>query len=369
MPTHPYESLPSHCFWRRSIAAIASADVDPVVSAKFSVSPFDKVATAGSCFAQHIARHLMACGFNYYLAEPPHPSFRELAIARYNYGTFTARYGNIYTTRQMAQLLKRAYGLFSPAEDIWYADQGRCIDPFRPQIQPNGFVCEAEYRADRVQHFAAVRQAVEHLDVLVFTLGLTEAWISRIDGAVFPICPGVAGGSFDEQHHEFINFGTDAVCQDLAETIDFILERNAKARFILTVSPVPLIATNSGRSVLTATTYSKSVLRVAADEIERRYDCVAYFPSYEIITGNHARGRYFADDLRSVTDEGVQHVMRLFMQHYGAQSTMSGAGIAPAANPELQEASQYNDMVRQIAAVICDEEALDPLVASGKMAH
>lgn len=366
---HPYETLPDRCFWRRSIATVAPEQVDPVMSAKFTVSPMDKIVTAGSCFAQHIARHLTSCGFNYYVTESPHPSFREPAIARYNYGTFTARYGNIYTVRQMLQLLKRAYGLFCPAEDIWHIDGGRCIDPFRPQIQPKGFACETEYRSDRLQHFTAVRRAIENLDIFVFTLGLTEAWVSRIDGAVFPICPGVAGGSFDEQRHRFVNFGVDAVSRDLAETIDFILQRNAKARFILTVSPVPLIATCSGNSALVATTYSKSVLRVAADEIERRYGCVAYFPSYEVIMGNHARGRYFADDLRSVTDEGVQHVMRLFMQHYGAQLTAPDTGKTPNADPGIPEAARHAAMVRQIAAVICDEESLDPVPAAGQTSH
>ena len=366
---HPYETLPSHCFWRRSVAAVAPEQVDPVVSAKFTVSPLDRIATAGSCFAQHIARHLTSCGFNYYLTEPPHPTFRTPAIARYNYGTFTARYGNIYTVRQMLQLLKRAYGLFSPSEDIWHADGGRCIDPFRPQIQPKGFASEAEYRADRLRHFMAVRQAIENLDVLIFTLGLTEAWVSRIDGAVFPISPGVSGGSFDEQRHEFVNFGVDAVSRDLAETIDFVLERNTKARFILTVSPVPLIATYTGHSALVATTYSKSVLRVAADEIERRYNCVAYFPSYEIIVGNHARGRYFADDLRFVTDEGVEHVMRLFMRHYGAQPTTPGGSAVPRQDLDLQKAERHTDMVRQIAAVICDEESLDPLGLTEQKSH
>src|SRR5205823_5578884 len=76
------------------------------------------------------------------------------------------------------------------------------------------------------------------------------------------------------------------------------------------------VATAEPRSVLVATTYSKSVLRVAAEEIANHDPGIAYFPSYEIITGQHTRGRYFASDLRSVTEEGVARVMALFLQHY-----------------------------------------------------
>lgn len=33
------------------------------------------------------------------------------------------------------------------------------------------------------------------------------------------------------------------------------------------------------------------------------HDNVAYFPSYEIITGSYNRGRYYDDGLREVTEE------------------------------------------------------------------
>ena len=88
---------------------------------------------------------------------------------------------------------------------------------------------------------------------------------------------------------------------------------------ILTVSPVPLTATAEDRGVLVSTTLSKSVLRVAAEEISRERDYVAYFPSYEIVTGNYTRGAYFGEDLRSITEAGVAHVMRLFMKHYTSE--------------------------------------------------
>ena len=328
---HPYQSLPAHCFWRRAVAEPSYDRVDPVVNAKFKIDAHDRVATAGSCFAQHIARHLRNGGFSYFVAETANPIVPASAAAKFNYGVFSARYGNVYTTRQLIQTLTRAYGLLSPSEDVWIRDDGRLLDPFRPQIQPNGFASAAEYCADRLQHYAAIRRMVEQLDVFVFTLGLTEAWVSRADGMVFPVCPGVAGGIFDKSKYAFVNFNVGEVVADLHGAIQFILERNSGAKFILTVSPVPLVATAENRSALVSTTYSKSVLRVAAEEVSAAYGSVAYFPSYEVITGNHARGRYFANDLRSVTEEGVDHVMRLFMQHYtSGQQFVAGETTAAA---------------------------------------
>lgn len=355
---NPYQSLPDHCFWRRSIAGVGYADVDPVIRGKFRIGRENQIATAGSCFAQHIARHLEQNGLNYFVTEVAHPLVAHLA-GEYNYGVFTARYGNIYTSRQLIQMLKRAYGLFEPADRAWPSEAGRVIDPYRPRIQPNGFASLDELVEDRRQHFAAIRRAIEQLDVLVFTLGLTETWCHRADGAAYPLCPGVAGGRFDPSDHVFVNLSVSEVTSDLEETVAFVLERNPKARFILTVSPVPLVATMEDRSVLVSTTYSKSVLRVAAEEVAARHQQVAYFPAYEIITGNYTGGRYFADGLRDVTEEGVSHVMRLFVQHYvDVEETAPAAAVFPVHERDTTADEQLRKL-EEIAAVLCDEVSLD----------
>jgi GSCFA family len=358
MSGHPYTSLPDHCFWRRSVAAPPAEAVDPVVRPAFRITREDRVATAGSCFAQHIARHLERAGFAFLVTETAHPLLPRPLAERFGYGLFTARYGNIYTSRQLKQLLQRAWGLFCPVEDVWIRPDGRLIDPFRPQIQPNGFATDAEYRADRDQHFAAVRRAVEEMDVFVFTLGLTETWVSRIDGATYPLCPGVAGGSFDPERHAFHNLGVNEVIDEMLEAIAFIRERNPRVRIILTVSPVPLIATALDRSVLVSTSYSKAVLRVACEEITARVENAAYFPSYEIITGPQARGRHYARDLRSITEAGVERVMRLFLTHYTDFDPAADGKPRPLTTTQPGGQWSLQEMER-VVAVMCDEEALD----------
>ena len=132
MSRHPYRSLPTCSFWRRSIADVSCEMVDPVVGAKFSLGRHDRVATAGSCFAQHIARHLRGSGFDYFVTETANPIVPAPIAEKYGYGIFTARFGNIYTSRQLVQTLHRAYGSFTPTDDVWVRGDGRLIDPFRP---------------------------------------------------------------------------------------------------------------------------------------------------------------------------------------------------------------------------------------------
>ena len=357
MTGHPYSTLPAHCFWRQGVAEAAAAELDPVVQAKFTVRRSDLVATAGSCFAQHIARHLAASGFSYYVSETAHPIFDRHIAAAYNYGTFTARYGNVYTSRQLLQLLRRAYGEFVPRDDIWLAADGRCYDPFRPRIQPHGFASEREYRADRARHFAAVRGSVETMDVFVFTLGLTETWVSREDGAAYPLCPGVGAGTFDAARHGFVNLRMAEVLADMQDALDFVRDRNPRIKFILTVSPVPLAATAEDQHVLVSTTYSKSVLRAVCGELAAQYADVAYFPSYEIIAGAPARSRYYGADLRTVLEPGVTHVMRLFLKHYGGGEAAEPSAAAAAAALDA-ESRRVNRDVEDAVAVVCEEAAL-----------
>jgi hypothetical protein len=343
-----------------------AAEVDPVVAMPFRIARHEKVATAGSCFAQHIGRHLAARGFTSLVTETAHPIVPAETAKTMQYGVYTARYGNIYTPRQALQLLRRAFGRFAPAEPAWTDGAGHWFDPFRPAIQPGGFSSRQELEADRAQHLRAVRTMFETADVLVFTLGLTEAWTSREDGAVFPVCPGVSGGTFDADRYAFVNFSFEEVLADLRA---FLAEARAVRpglRVVVTVSPVPLAATAEPRHVWTSTTYSKSVLRLVAEEIAREPE-TAYFPSYEVITAPSNRGAYYAEDLRSVTEDGVEHVMRLFFAHLAEREV--GVASAPA-REAVAVADTHDALARAKSAVdvICEENALDvaATLAEGK---
>lgn len=362
MASHPYSGLPDYAYWRRGVTNVAPGELDPVVDAPFRFGARDKVATAGSCFAQHIGRYLRANGCNYLVTEAAHPLIGPEAERILNYGLFTARYGNIYTSRQLVQLMERAYGRLTPEENAWTHGEGLVFDPFRPNIQPGGYNSVRELEFDRERHFTAVREAFETLDVFVFTLGLTEAWRSRGDGVVFPLCPGVAGGQFSPKKHEFINLGVEDVVGDMTTFISQLRRVNPRAKVILTVSPVPLVATAEPRHVLVSTIYSKSALRVACEQITRLFENVAYFPSYEIVAGGFASKNYFAADGRSVTDEGVAHVMRVFAKHF-LRSNPASAVIRRAArvfaSGSAAEADSSAEGVARAMRLMCDEEALD----------
>ena len=337
--SHPYIGLPRRQFWRSAVSDLPAGAVDPVDDPPFLITPTTKVATAGSCFAQHIGAALRTSGLNYFVAEPPPPDLSLEEAADRQYGLFSARYGNIYTARQLLQLQDRAYGVFEPDDRAWVRSDGRYVDPFRPSVEPGGFATAEAVILARDSHLEAVRHLFEQLDVLVITLGLTEAWRSKSDGAVVPLAPGVAADPQEPQGYEFVNFSVEEVANDLHELRAKLMGVNPSARIILTVSPVPLMATFERRHVLTATTYSKAVLRVAAEQVAHGRDDVMYFPSYEIITGNYGHASHFEEDMRTVRQSSVDQVMDLFLRHCTDRSDVAAR-------------------IESIQRVICDEEQL-----------
>lgn len=121
---------------------------------------------------------------------------------------------------------------------------------------------------------------------------------------------------------------------------------------ILTVSPVPLVATAEGGHVLSATTYSKSVLRAAAEQGVRGAERENYFPAYEIITRPQAPKGYVEDDRSAVSPSGIDAVMSTFFGQL-----KPGDVVKSKSEPSVAEAIHARS--RQVVAAECEEAFAD----------
>ena len=304
---------------------------------KFEIGSDDAVATAGSCFAQHIAINLRSNGYNVIDTEPAPKSMTAQTAEKFGFGVYSARFGNIYYVRQLLQLVQEAYGRRQPSNWIWKKED-RYFDALRPSVEPDGFSTESEVVAHRDQHLAAVRKLLNSASVLVYTFGLTEGWVDRSSETVFPTAPGTLCGDFDPDTFYFKNFSYLDVFSDFEELRELIKEHNPSIKFLLTVSPVALAATATEDHVLVSTTYSKAVLRAAVGDLAKKHADVAYFPSFEVITGSPARGRYWDESLRSVTPQGVREVMTHFFRSHPPVGTTEKENIVTAEELLCEEA-------------------------------
>jgi len=311
---HPYKDIPTRAHWFKQ------KPDDPIIIPRFTIKKEDKIVSAGSCFARRIATSLKKRG-QYLITEALDPVFTNECV-KYNYGIFSARYDNIYTAKQLLQLFERAYGEFKPEDGIWLRSDGKFIDAFRPRITPGGYFTVQELIIDRKNHFNCVRQAFEKLDVFIFTLGLTEAWLSKKDNAVYPLCPGVDGGSFDHDKYYLKNFTTTEIISDFLTFTNKLQQVNPNAKIIITVSPTPIIATATNNHILTANFYTKSALRAACSEIILNNNQIDYFPSYELIlSGCFSELNNFEVDGRTPTENSIANVMNTFFQAFFEQNS------------------------------------------------
>lgn len=345
---HPYASLPAKAFWKTAVAKADRAAFPGLYQPSVSLRPDTRVATAGSCFAQHIGRYLRDAGCTVLDAEPPPRSMTEAVAKRYGYGLFSGRYGNVYTARQMRQLLEEVAKGQADPRLVWERE-GRFVDALRPQVEPEGLASVEEVLLHREYHLERTSRMLRQADVFVFTLGLTEAWEDRATGRVLPLCPGVAGGTFDPKAHVFRNFRHSEILADL-HAIKALLRRfNPAMSLILTVSPVPLTATATGRHILDATSWSKATLRGAVGEFVDETDDVDYFPSFEIVTHPASGGPWFEENLRSVSPAGVDKVMSIFLAAHGLGIDRD---TAPAPPPSVDGNEDDSDSETD---VVCEE--------------
>ncbi len=354
---HPYEALPAECFWRTAVAERDPMQIAGLWKPKIRITHRTRIITAGSCFAQHFARALQARRYRWVDHEPGPAGLTAAQKHDYHYGTFSFRTGNIYTPRILRQWLTWALTDTPASDEVWETD-GRFYDPFRPTVEPGGFVSPEELWASRAETLGAIQRAVRTSNVLVFTMGLTEAWQNRETGVEYAVCPGTASGTFDPDNHVFVNHRFANLMADMAVVLELLWQANPGLVVLLTVSPVPLTATASGQHVLTATSHSKSLLRAVASELAMTQPRVDYFPSYEIITHPAYRGRFYAPNLRSVLPEGVDHVMATFFSDQ--QAAFGGAPVAaptPMTTKPADEAPVEAEL-SEADELRCEEEIL-----------
>ena len=346
----PYSSQPRSAFWRtcRGSEDFLSQDL---FRPEHLLQTGDRIATAGSCFAQNIGAYIRQSSLEFVDTEPaPHGLAPETAKG-FGYGLFSARYGNIYTSRQLRQLLSDCVTGDVHEAAIWKQD-GRFFDGLRPGTEPEGYTDVSELKAHRRDHLFRVREIFEQADVFVFTLGLTEVWQDRASGVVFPSAPGVVAGHYDTNQHACINLNYNDVLEDMKFVLELMREFSSDIRVLLTVSPVPLTATAGQDHVLAATTYSKSLLRAVAGELATTCPGVEYFPSYEMITAAPFAATSYETNLRSVRRSAVDRVMSVFFGAYDGidkPDMTKPAAIAPMDVNEMDDAD----------ALICEELLLD----------
>jgi GSCFA family len=281
----------------------------PLIAPRFQMDRRDKVYAIGSCFARGIENVLAGVGMEVLSRSDAFDRFApnrdELKLG------FTNKYNVFSVYNELRWGLDPAAQF--PRETVVEVGNGLFYDPHtNPALQLAG----REETLQRRSILQSITARVRECRVVIITLGLAEIWRDRIGDVIINTTP--VPEAF-RQHPDRYEFRVSSFAENLAtlEKMHVLLTEfgHLDTQIVVTVSPVPLMATFSGQDVVVANTYSKSMLRAAAQEWSGLHDNVHYFPSYEIVLNSDPELTWM-DDRRHVRGPVVEHIMKLFLRNY-----------------------------------------------------
>jgi hypothetical protein len=363
--TCPYNGIESYRSWQ------GPDQTDHILSqpARLGIlSKSDVIASAGSCFAQNIARYLSSRSFNYNICEKAPMFFNREQATDWGYGHFSCRFGNIYTVLQLEQLLERALGKRQVADQFWQNEDGKWFDLLRPRINRYGFDSLEIAEIDTREHLNSVLEMFRTSTVFVFTYGLVEYWYDEKDGTVFPTAPGCGYGRFDSSRHKAGVMSVANIVRSTKAVMEMIRKINPDLKVIITVSPVPLLATHRNMNIVQASVHSKSLLRVAVEECLPLFEQFYYFPSYEIVT-QYCSEPVWDETGRNPSKSSLEVVFKNFEYHFvteGAASVNKDAAPASPKRPTaVATASDFASVPTHVAGPAQAAKTAAPAVELG----
>ena len=165
-------------------------------------------------------------------------------------------------------------------------------------------------------------QVIKTSDVFILTLGVAPAFFDRTtDDFVLPRSSALNSRVLAEKYL----FRTTSVKENVDNVlylIEFIRKISPDIKIVVTVSPVPLLASFEYESAVQADCLSKSTMRLVAHEVVNNSNLsnILYWPSFEVFrwAGSNASDYYAADDGAAwhVSEEKVAGTIRAFVEMF-----------------------------------------------------
>jgi len=284
-----------------------------------AISKSTPISSMGSCFAREIKDWLLNKDYNYLLGNEIESDFSSHELFPGDQGKSPSIHASL--------AWERVYNTFTIKNIIDYSLNDISIkDRFIEVVSRTGqkyvsdlvrsrmiFRSFEEAKSNFVNHAEESRRILLNSEILILTLGLVEIWKCEESGLVIGSHPGSAYNLPKQFKPKVSNFSENL--ENLKYVIESLNFHNKRLQIIITVSPVHLLSTfRDDADVISASCYSKSLLRVVADEITK-LENVYYFPSYEIATicSNIDEIPLYPDN-HHVSREVVDNIMNVFMQ-------------------------------------------------------
>ena len=142
--------------------------------------------------------------------------------------------------------------------------------------------------------------------VAFLTLGTNHVYRLKESGEIVDNCQKRPQNLFDEEE-----LSVSECADHLAQAVDELLRRRPDANVVVTVSPIRYAKYGFHGSQL-----SKATLLMAANELCRQYECVSYFPAYEIVLDELRDYRFYQPDMLHPSQQAVDYIWERLSEVY-----------------------------------------------------
>lgn len=284
----------------------------PQFDKRLAMRSGEKVFTIGSCFARNVEGFLAP---RFEVPSRVEKSDVPADIAAMHEGltadlTLWHRY-NVFSIRNsLAWALEPEHP--DAQHRLQQVEPGRSVDPYagcRTVLNTSD--------AERVRRWIdATIATVRDCRIVIITLGLSEMWCDHATGRVLNAAPPQEMWAAFPARFQFRVATSGETLQQL-NAIHTLLSRHCVEDFqiVVTVSPIPLLATFRETDIVVANAASKAILRAAVDQWSNEHGNIHYFPSYEMILNSSSKGMWL-DDFRHCTIDAIKRVMEVFLTDF-----------------------------------------------------
>ncbi len=142
--------------------------------------------------------------------------------------------------------------------------------------------------------------------IIIYTFGTSVVYELKETGEIVANCHKIPSDKFDRRILDI-----DEIVHGFKVNYNLIKSINKHARFILTVSPV-----RHQKESFEQNNVSKSILRIACENIMNQYDDVEYFPAFEIMMDELRDYRFYKKDMLHPNTVASDYIWQKFQDVY-----------------------------------------------------
>lgn len=253
-----------------------------IPATELKISYHDQVLTLGSCFAENIGGKLANSHFKT-LVNPFGVLYNPVSI----YNSIELLLGNdMFSPGDLVED-HSLWQSFSHSSKFSDTDMDRCL------MNINGQLTQA-------------RDFFKNTNVLLVTFGTAWVFEDKTSGKVVSNCHKLPAGRFTRRR-----LNVTGIVEMYSRLIQKLEERMPGIQVVASVSPI-----RHWKDGANGNNLSKSILLLAADELQSQFRSFMYFPAYEIQLDELRDYRFYAADMQHPSDVAVDYIWQRFSETY-----------------------------------------------------